>query len=201
MDMLLASDLMRIAHLFAVILAMGAAFFADWRMFGGIHRPIAPRELGLFDDLHRFVVGTLALVWITGLALIWLRTGFQLSEFSPKLFSKLIVVTVLTLNATAIGAFALPLMRTRMGAVPLHFSLSQKLTLGTVAAVSTASWLLALSLGGSKVLAASGWDILVPLLAGAYSGAILLAGAGAIASHAALSIGAANDPFQRLKNA
>ena len=166
-----------------------------------IDRPIAPRELGLFDDLHRFVVGTLALVWITGLALIWLRTGFQLSEFSPKLFSKLIVVTVLTLNATAIGAFALPLMRTRMGAVPLHFSLSQKLTLGTVAAVSTASWLLALSLGGSKVLAASGWDILVPLLAGAYSGAILLAGAGAIASHAALSIGAANDPFQRLKNA
>ncbi|MEM7643450.1 MAG: hypothetical protein AAF366_13100 [Pseudomonadota bacterium] len=197
MDPLLTSDRLRIAHLFTVVLAMGAAFYADWRLFNGVHKPVTGDQLTCFDDLHHFVLGTMALVWITGIALIGLRTGFVLEAFSPKLFAKLITVTLLSLNAVLIGKLALSLMRDQVGSVPLHFPISLKLTLGAVAAISTASWLLALSLGASKILAVSGWDVLAPLLTGTYLCALMAAWAAALSSQ----LLGAPDPFGRLQRA
>lgn len=202
MDPLLISDTLRIAHLFAVILAMGAAFFADWRMLNAVRDPVTPRELSLVDDLHHYVIGTLALVWVTGLGLVWLRTGFLLSDFSPKLITKLITVTLLSLNAVVIGTLALPLLRGQAGASPLQFSLSHKMVLGTVAGISTASWLLALALGGSKVLAASDWDVLAPLLTSTYTMAIAAAWAAAGLSHWLIAGRMQHhNPFHRLHGA
>ncbi|MEM8851493.1 MAG: hypothetical protein AAGE03_15860 [Pseudomonadota bacterium] len=200
MDPLLASDMLRIAHLFAVVLAMGAAFYADWRMFNGVQKPVSARDLTAFDDLHHFVLGSMALVWVTGIALIWLRTGFVLADFSPKLFAKLLTVTLLSVNAVVIGKLALPLMRDQAGSVPLHFPIAQKLTLGAVAAMSTASWLLALSLGASKVLAVSGWDVLAPVLSGTYLSALTVAFAAALGSQMLVPPAISSvDPFCRLK--
>jgi hypothetical protein len=47
-----------------------------------------------------FVVGSLALLWITGLSIAWLDTGFDLSVLvsKPKLVAKLSVVTLCCIN-------------------------------------------------------------------------------------------------------
>jgi hypothetical protein len=59
-------------------------------------------------------VATLALVvlWITGLAVIGMDTGFdtELLATKPKLLAKLSVVTVLTVNSLALHLLAFPRM-------------------------------------------------------------------------------------------
>jgi hypothetical protein len=112
-------------------------------------------------------------MWATGLALIYIRTGFDLAQFTPKLYSKLGVVGILTFNALLIGWVAMPMMRKSYGQAPMSLPLGRKLAGGWVASLSTASWLMALALGESKVLAASGWDVFQVIVPAGYAAAIV----------------------------
>ena len=55
----------------------------------------------------------------------------------------------------------------------MHRSLSLLLLLAAVASVSTTSWLLALALGVSKVLAISGWSTFLIIIPAAYVVSVL----------------------------
>ncbi|MEL6680572.1 MAG: hypothetical protein AAFQ51_17860, partial [Pseudomonadota bacterium] len=97
----------------------------------------------------------------------------------PKLWTKLAVVSILTLNARAIGRYAIPcleeLARCRFGNLPLR----RRIGLACLGGVSAASWLGALALGcfaGLKTLAAAELLVLFGALhAAAIYGAIVLA--------------------------
>ena len=175
MDTTLINDLIRYGHLLCVAAAMGSAFFADWTVLRSLNRPISFQLIDNLSSQHRFVARLFVAVWVTGAIYIWWLTGFQAAELSPKLISKVGTVTILSLNAFAIGGIALPLMQRNMGCSFLDLRLRDKLTLATAGAVSTTSWLLAAALGTSQWLALGGWAVLTPLVMLSYSAGICAA--------------------------
>lgn len=173
MDSTLINDIIRYGHLLCVAAAMGSAFFADWTVLRSLNRPISNALIETLSAQHKFVARLFVIVWVTGATLLWWRTGFQAAEMTPKLVYKVVIVTILSMNAFAIGWVALPLMRRNIGCSFLDLRLRDKLTLSLAASISTTSWLLAAALGTSQWLSAGGWEVLTPLLLLVYSAGIL----------------------------
>ena len=96
-------DLVRYGHLFAVAIGFGAAFMADYVVLTRLRRGISAETMGILTLCHQLIWGAVIAMWITGICLIGIRTGFAPSAFTPKLFAKLFVVTLLTGNAVIIG--------------------------------------------------------------------------------------------------
>jgi len=149
------SDFVRYAHILSVAVGFGTAFLADIHVLGQLKNRITPDLASTLDRYHAIVWWALAGMWISGLVLIWLRTGFVLENFTPKLFSKLFVVSLLSTNAILIGKIAMPMLRRNVGRSLPDLSLLCQIPIAMIAGVSTTSWLLALALGVSKVLAQS----------------------------------------------
>ena len=116
-------------------------------------------------------------MWISGIGMIYIRTDFDIANFSPKLFSKLGTVSILTANAVLIGAIAMPMLRAARGKIVLQLPLVRLLTMTALGAISTASWMLALAMGISKVLANGDWPMFEHIVPFVYMGAILGASA------------------------
>jgi hypothetical protein len=174
-DFQLLIDAARLAHLLCIAIGFGAAFLADFQIVRQLGRTVDDRMLQFLDLSHAVIWKILLGMWITGLILIQIRTQFVLENFSPKLASKLIAVAILTVNSALIGRIAMPLIRSARGQSLLDLPMGDKLTLATIGAISTASWLLAMAMGSSKVLAASDWGVFMVLLPVAYLAAIALA--------------------------
>lgn len=160
MDSILVNDMARAAHLLGMALGFGVALIADLMAARAVLRPLDDREIEHLEIFHRVVSMGLALLWGSGLTLLYLRTGFALDEMSPKLMAKLCVVALLTLNAVAIGRIGLPTFRNyqswRFGDIPLTF----RLQLSALATISGACWVSALSLGVFSQLRTLDWDAL-----------------------------------------
>lgn len=147
-------------HLLCVALGLGVAVRLDFMFFQSrFKKP----EQSLLDDAaqsHVIIIAALIGLWCTGLCLIKLRTDFDPAAFTPKLWIKLIVVTMLTLNGLIIGRFALPVMarfRDRpLLAIPLQF----KLPMAISAATSAFCWFTALALGAMATLKTQSWSML-----------------------------------------
>lgn len=173
MEMLALTDVVRFTHIFSVAVGFGAAFFADFTALSGMRKPVSRSILDTLHTSHGLVWKALIGMWITGLVMIFIRTDFALANFSPKLFSKLFTVSVLTINAFLIGHFAMPIVKKCLGAPLSSLSLRTKLTLGAIGAISSASWVMAMAMGVSKVLAKSGWDVFVELLPFGYIASVV----------------------------
>lgn len=181
-DLDLLNDAARAAHLIGLALGFGVAIMADLCAARSMFRPLQDHE---FDDLHRYhrtVALGLALFWASGLVLLWLRTGFDPENFSPKLIAKLCVVSLLTVNAYLIGRIGLPTMLDwagyRFGALPL----THRLRLGALAGMSGAGWISALALGVFSMMKTFDSDILMEII-----GAIYVIGLGGALTAAVLS--------------
>lgn len=179
MDLTFLNDAARAAHLIGLALGFGVAIIADLCAARSLFRPLQEHE---FEDLHRYhrtVAFGLALFWVSGLVLLWLRTGFALENFSPKLIAKLCVVSLLTLNAYLIGRIGLPTMIAwagcRFGALPI----AHRLRLGALAGMSGAGWIAALALGVFSAMKTFEWEILSEIIGAIYilglGGALLTA--------------------------
>lgn len=112
-------------------------------------------------------------MWISRLALIYIRTGFILDNFTPKLWAKVDVVLILTLNSIAIRKYAVPRL-TLYNCAPADITVSAMLPLSLTAGVSTASWLMALALGSSVFLKTGSAALFLVLLPASYIAAIAL---------------------------
>ena len=147
MDAELLNDAARLVHLVGLALGLGFALLADASAARAVVRPLDGREVALLATLHHLVTLGLVLLWVSGLTLLWLRTGFDPARMTPKLLTKLCVVAVLTLNAMAIGRIGLPtLLRFqswRFGDIPLP----ERVQLCALGTLSAACWLSALALG------------------------------------------------------
>ncbi|MGI9394197.1 MAG: hypothetical protein ACR2OY_06085 [Boseongicola sp.] len=175
MDMTLLNDFMRATHLLGMALGFGIAILADLLAARAVIRPLDDRDIGTLEMLHRLVWMGLALLWISGAVLLWLRTGFDLDRFSPKLMTKVGVVVLLTANATAMGKIGLPTMRAyqtwRFGDLPLP----QRLQLSSLATISAACWISALTLGVFSQLKPLQWEILSVYVGAVYLVALVAA--------------------------
>lgn len=161
-------DLVRYGHLLAVAVGLGAAAMADYAAFTGLRRKVSDEFLTILHAAHKMIWPALIAMWVTGILLIGIRTGFQLQSFSPKLFAKLFVVTALTVNAVMIGRHGMALIAREGGLKAL--AREEMRHAAIMGGISSASWLFALALGSSRFLAAapaSLFLLLVPLTYGA----------------------------------
>ncbi len=174
MDPLAITDFFRFSHIIVVAVGFGAAALADVHMLSRLHKRVDMNIITTLESCHRLVWAMLVLMWLTGAVMIFIRTGFQFENFTPKLFSKLATVAILTANAVMIGKFAMPVLMKARGKSLLTLPLGIKLKLAAMGAVSSASWIMAMAMGVSKVLAASGWLIFLAAIPVIYVGSVVL---------------------------
>ncbi|MCW5615236.1 MAG: hypothetical protein KIT32_08965 [Rhodocyclaceae bacterium] len=133
------------AHVVSCAIAVGFAFFADFRVLKA-RGSLKPRDHEIVQQVAVFVVGALIALWITGAGIILMDFGHvpSMDEIlaRPKVAAKLFVVLVLTLNGILLHFYALP----RLHRIDLVSSL--------IGGVSAASWVFAIFLGVGKPLAA-----------------------------------------------
>jgi len=137
-------------HLVAVILGVGAATITDLYVLRfGLRRGLSESQLEILQFLSKLVLVGLVLVWATGIVL----TGYALSANptligNEKLWSKLVIVALLSANALAIHAVVLPHIEGR-GARRLFddTGLMRHAALVMFGAVSIVSWYSAVALG------------------------------------------------------
>lgn len=188
MDVQIYVDLVRYAHILVVAVGFGGAFLTDMHALSRLSSPIDQGFLSMMRFYHATIWYSLIAMWITGLVMIYIRTGFELANFTPKLFAKLTVVSILTLNAKIIHKVVMPLIAENIGKNLMWMPLDIKIWLAVIGAVSTSSWMLALAMGSSKVLAASGWMTFVLCVPIAYVAAIGAAVAALSLLHAGASM-------------
>jgi hypothetical protein len=166
-------------HVAGLALGLGTAAFLDLRMLPALRRrPLAAADLALLEAGGRAVAAGLALLWISGIGLVYLAwradPGFL---GNPKLHAKLAIVAVLTLNGLALHALVLPMLRAGVGRPALDALDPARcaVVLGC-GAVSAVSWAAAFLLGMAREL-----NHVVPAasILQAYALALLLAWAGA----------------------
>ena len=179
MDLTLVNDAARAVHLLGLALGFGVAIVADLSAARTLVRPLSWSEIETLERYHRMVAVGLGLFWASGLVLIWLRTGFDPANFSPKLMAKLGVVTLLTFNAALIGKIGLTAIVEWQGARFGELPLMERLRLGALGGLSGAGWISALSLGVFSNLKTVEWAVLSELIGIIYLfglvGAIMLA--------------------------
>ncbi len=165
---LIVSDILRFAHLLAVAVGFGVAVETEAFMFRRRRSTISKGMLSGLEHRHKVILYALGAMWVTGLALVALRTGFQISAFTPKLWAKISVVTILTVNAFFVSEIAMPILADHAGKKVTALGQPARQALFAVAGVSATSWILGLGLGSSTLLAAGpGW-LFQSLLPAAY---------------------------------
>src|SRR5262245_2419069 len=122
-------------HLAAFAIAVAEVLRGDWRLLRAQRPDIA--------GLHRTAsVVSLALIalWISGLGLVAFDTGFDPAAIAakPKLVTKFIVVTALTLNGVLLHRFAFPML----GGVAARSVVGSAL-IASLGAISSVSWIFA----------------------------------------------------------
>ncbi len=159
-------DLLRAAHLFCFAAGMGTAFYLDFLSFWSIQTPNNAGDIRDIERIHLWVAVAFGGLWITGLALIYIRTGFDFAKFSPKLWMKVSVMVAMTVNSMVIAAFILPMMRRTLGRRVIDLPLQKLVGATQIATISVFCWTTGLALGSSLVLKTAAWDVLLPLAAG-----------------------------------
>lgn len=167
-----AIDIVQIVHLFAMGIAIGTVAFADYSMLRRVYEPIRPGWARFLGRIHVFLLVAFMATWVTGLVLIWARTGFDPANFTPKLWVKLAVVTGLLGTAFGIRRIVVPRIIRGAGGTMLDLPWPSKKIIGVFAGLSLAGWSSALILGASDLLKVASFELLFSLLAGFYLTAI-----------------------------
>lgn len=148
-------DLIRFTHVFAVAGGLGAALVADVYVLKSMRQKIDRTFLKNLHRYHGLVLLFLIPLWVTGLVLIQIRTGFDLANFSPKLWFKIGAVVTLTINGLVMGSYAFTALPQYQNRSLVDFPYKVLMRFGLLASISTTCWLLGLSFGISKFLAVS----------------------------------------------
>ncbi|MGJ8544098.1 MAG: hypothetical protein ACSHWZ_01560 [Sulfitobacter sp.] len=157
-------DMLRAAHLLCFAAGMGTALYFDFRTFQTLHDPIDPNEIHALARIHLWISLAFACMWITGLTLVYIRTAFDLSAFSPKLWLKIGIMLVMAWNAQKIGSTVIPLLKRNVG-TPLIDLPTAQLTGATQLAVNSMfCWTVGLILGSSTALKTAPWEVLLPVV-------------------------------------
>lgn len=145
---------------------MGVGLFFDYQTVRNLNAPINARDVALLDRLHAWVMLAFGGLWLTGIALIYIRTGFELANFSPKLWLKIGIMTMLAVNAVLIGRLVVPVMDAHIGQPLATLSRGRLFGISQIAIFSMTCWTLGMALGSSEVLARANWDVLIPVAVG-----------------------------------
>ena len=134
-------------HVLALAIAAVAVAFGDFAIFARERI-----DMGMLGKAAAVATIALVVLWITGLAVIGMDTGFDtgLLATKPKLLAKLTVVAVLTVNSLGLHLLAFP----RMAAPQANPGQAALLPV-IFGAISATSWLYAAFVGVAKPVAAT----------------------------------------------
>lgn len=124
---------------------------------------------------HHMIISAMLGLWVTGLSLIYLRTGFEISEFAPKVFMKLVVVSLLSVNAVIISTYVLPVLERFKDRPLLAMPITYKLPMAVSAASSIICWFSALALGSMAFFKTQTWETLISSFAVVYLAGLIVA--------------------------
>lgn len=156
-------DIIRVIHLISVALGMGTAMYLDLKSLSRYHVSCTLSQIQDLKYIHKVVSIALVNLWLTGLMLIYIRTSGDLNNFSPKLYTKVLIVVLLTINSTLIHKYVILVLEKTKGKAISKLNLKEKIPILFIASTSAFCWFSALSLGASSVLKTLDWDILAPL--------------------------------------
>lgn len=133
-------------HLLAACVAIGILLIQDYALFQTNGRRLTTLEI---NELHlnaRRVSVALLLLWVTGIAIVIKGyVGNPDYVINPKLWAKLSVVVVLTINGCLLHSFCFPRLCKPHGINDL--ANTEKVLLAFSGSLSTTSWLYASYLG------------------------------------------------------
>jgi len=176
-------DFARFTHFIGLALGIGAGSFADFSLLRKLDKEITQCDLNNLEIIHKMVWVGLGFLWVSGLGLLYARTGFDPALFSPKLIMKLMVVAILTVNAVMLGTIAMPILKRSLNKTYLSFALEDKAQLCLLAALSIASWMSGLILGIFSALRPANFEFIIPIFLVLYAGALFGAVVMTIALH------------------
>lgn len=157
-------DLIRALHLLCFAAGMGTGLYFDMRSMRTMGQPIKQADITALRDIHHWITAAFGGLWVTGLALVYIRTGLDWANVSPKLVVKLYVMTCMLINARAIGRYVMPLMERSVGEALFQLPPLKLATVTQIAVNSVFCWTAGLALGSSVVLKTAEWSLLQPLL-------------------------------------
>lgn len=152
---IIVSDLLRLAHLLAVAVGFGVAVETEIFMLKRRRTTVSAGMMSGLKHRHSVILYALGAMWVTGAALVALRTGFLFDAFTPKLWAKVTVVTILSVNAMFVAQVAMPILADHAGQRISALPVTAQRALFAVAGISATSWLVALLLGSSVLLKTS----------------------------------------------
>jgi hypothetical protein len=145
----------KIFHLMGLIMGLGGAVLLDITILTrGIIRPVSKYTIHQTEVLSRIVSLGLAALWATGIGLIWLNLADKPEYLTnQKLWAKIAIVVILTLNGVVIHNRVIPLLKQKLGQRLFDgVEISQMAVLTGIGAISFTSWITPFVLGKASEL-------------------------------------------------
>ncbi len=150
MTTLTVLTILRLVHLFGLIMGLGGALLADYTIFSrGVIRPVDEYTIFQTRLLSHIVAIGLCILWVSGFALIMVKLQLQ-PDFmqNPKVWAKIFVVVMLTINGIAVHKLILPLLARSQGSRLFDGTTPRQIAGMTfLGSVSLVSWSLPFVLG------------------------------------------------------
>ncbi|MEP3276221.1 MAG: type I secretion system permease/ATPase [Stappiaceae bacterium] len=143
-------EILRIIHILGISIGLGGAIVADLL---GLRLLLSARPKpieGALGQIHHTVLLGLAIIWASGLAIAYIKV--PLDAIPNKVFLKLTVVSLLTINGFFIGRYLVPLAEKRAKPLLATFSLSEVCTSALFMSISISCWFAALFVSKSTDL-------------------------------------------------
>ena len=176
---------LRIVHFVGLALGLGAATVLDLMIFRFfLNGKVTSERWAIFDFGSKIVNAGLVLLWVTGFGFLAYYGAFEPIKFgNEKVWAKMLIVLILTVNGLFIHAVILPKVRAQIGRSLLQgMSTRQKSVLLTSGAISATSWYVPLLLGALPQL-----NFVVPMTTILLAYALILALVAAV-SHGVLLV-------------
>jgi hypothetical protein len=139
----MSRGILRIFHFLGLSLGLGAATLLDLmilRFFLG--RVMTTQSYEVFEFLADLVSVGLKLLWVTGLGFLvfyWFNDPVKLGN--EKIWAKIVIVGILTINGAFIHRTVIPFMQGQIGLTMLEgMSLGRKILFVTTGMISFVSW-------------------------------------------------------------
>ena len=148
-------DALLITHVIGLVLGYGVAISIDFLLLRALlSRRLSPIILDVAQHAARLTTLGLLILWLSGIGFLfeYRNTAPEKLE-NPKIYAKIIIVTLLSLNGYLIHRFVFPTLWRYAGKDVLGLASSRVLLVFCVcAAISTVSWIFPLILGLNSAL-------------------------------------------------
>jgi len=147
--------LLIIFHFIGLAFGAGGAWISDLIILRFLQfEPITSEKLKLVHFLTNLVTIGLCILWVSGLGFLIHYSIFEPEKImNPKIWSKVAIVVVLSLNGYLLHRYILPILNQNEGNTLFYaISAKQKLIMTVIGAVSLISWAFPVLLGASKGL-------------------------------------------------